>query len=123
MAGVTTVGFVGLGNMGWPMARNLAGAGFRLVVRDVDRERESRFADEHGAAVGDLARADVVVTMLPDDRVVRRALLDEGIADALRPGSVVVDMSSSNPRGTRALGEELVARGLALVDAPVSGGV
>jgi 3-hydroxyisobutyrate dehydrogenase len=117
------VGFVGLGNMGRPMVRNLAAAGFALVVCDLDREREASVAAEHGAAVGDFAPADVVVTMLPDDRAVRAALLDEGIADSLRPRAVVVDMSSSNPRGTRSLGEELAARRIALVDAPVSGGV
>jgi 3-hydroxyisobutyrate dehydrogenase len=120
---VTTVGFVGLGNMGRPMVRNLAAAGFALVVCDLDREREASVAAEHGAAVGDFAPADVVVTMLPDDRAVRAALLDEGIADSLRPGAVVVDMSSSNPRGTRSLGEALSAQQIALVDAPVSGGV
>ena len=60
--------------------------------------------------------------MLPDDRAVAAALLDGGVAEALSAGAVVVDMSSSNPVGTRALGEALPA-GVALVDAPVSGGV
>jgi 3-hydroxyisobutyrate dehydrogenase len=120
---VTTVGFVGLGNMGRPMAQNLARAGFALVVHDLDRERAAGFAAEHGCALGDFSPAEVVVTMLPDDRAVREAVLDGGVADALRPGSVVVDMSSSNPRGTRSLGDVLAGRGIALVDAPVSGGV
>lgn len=123
------VGFVGLGNMGWPMAHNLSAAGFALIVHDADQERSSRFASEHGAtaatAPSDFAPADVTVTMLPDDRAVADVALrwDAGIAAALAPGAVLVDMSSSNPVGTRALGEELLARQLELVDAPVSGGI
>jgi 3-hydroxyisobutyrate dehydrogenase len=123
------VGFVGLGKMGWPMARNLAQAGFELVVRDADAGLQQRFASEHGGVTAekpaDFAGCDVVVTMLPDDRNVRDALLDwdGGIASALAPPAVVVDMSSSNPRGTKATGAELAALGLPLVDAPVSGGV
>jgi 3-hydroxyisobutyrate dehydrogenase len=123
------VGFVGLGNMGWPMAHNLAAAGFALVVRDANPDVEKRFADEHGARVApsasDFADATVVVTMLPDERVVADAVLawDGGIAAALQRGAVVVDMSSSNPIGTQALAPQLAARGVALVDAPVSGGI
>jgi 3-hydroxyisobutyrate dehydrogenase len=122
-----TVGFVGLGRMGWPMAANLARAGYPLVVRDADRDVEARFADEFGGAsgrgAGAFASADVVITMLPDGRVVQDAILGDGIADALGRGAVVVDMSSSNPRDTRELGRELGHRSVALVDAPVSGGV
>jgi 3-hydroxyisobutyrate dehydrogenase len=120
------VGFVGLGNMGWLMAGNLARAGYPLVVRDADAERQRRFAAEHGAVAAEspeaFAAVQLVLTSLPDDRVVAQALLDEGIAAALPRGAVVVDMSSSNPTGTRALGERL-PEGVALVDAPVSGGV
>ena len=122
-----TVGFVGLGRMGWPMAANLARAGYALVVRDADRDVELRFADEHGAVSGReanaFASAGVVITMLPDGLVVQDAILGDGIADALSGGSVVVDMSSSSPRDTRELGDELGRRSIALVDAPVSGGV
>ena len=123
------VGFVGLGKMGWPMARNLVAAGFSLVVRDADPERQASFAGEHGCVAADTAHAfadtTVVVTMLPDDRTVREAMLDwdGGIGSSLSPGAVVVDMSSSNPVGTSELGERLAAMGIALVDAPVSGGV
>ena len=122
-----TVGFVGLGRMGWPMAANLARAGYPLVVRDADRDVEVRFADELGAASGQeagaFASAGVVITMLPDGRVVQDAILADGLADALGSGSVVVEMSSSSPRDTRELGRELGHRSVALVDAPVSGGV
>jgi 3-hydroxyisobutyrate dehydrogenase len=123
------VGFVGLGNMGWPMARNLVHAGHPLTVRDADADRQRRFAAEYGCAEArspaDFAGTAVVVTMLPDDRVVREAVMgwEGGIAAALPSGAVVVDMSSSNPIGTRELGERLARHGVALVDAPVSGGV
>jgi 3-hydroxyisobutyrate dehydrogenase len=123
------VGFVGLGNMGWPMAHNLAEAGLALVVRDANPDVQERFAAEHGApgaaAAADFADAEVVVTMLPDERVVADAVLtwDGGIAAALKPAAVVVDMSSSNPIGTKQLGRALAEREVELVDAPVSGGI
>jgi 3-hydroxyisobutyrate dehydrogenase len=113
---VTVVGFVGLGNMGTPMARNLVAAGFSLLVRDADPAR----AEEFGGNASSFATCDVVVTMLPNDAIVRAALVDGGIAAELAPSAVVVDMSSSNPTATKALG---VLLSVALVDAPVSGGV
>jgi 3-hydroxyisobutyrate dehydrogenase len=121
------VGFIGLGNMGWLMARNLHQAGRELVVHDLDSERTARFVDEFGgvAAAGpaDFAPVGVLVTMLPDGRAVAQALLEGGVAAALGAGAVVVDMSSSNPIDTRALGPKLADLGVALVDAPVSGGI
>jgi 3-hydroxyisobutyrate dehydrogenase len=123
------VGFIGLGNMGWPMAHNLADAGIHLVVRDALRERQQQFADDHdcraAVSAADFSAAAVTVTMLPDDQAVAEAVLrwDGGVASALAPGAVVVDMSSSNPVATRALGQELRARGIELIDAPVSGGI
>jgi 3-hydroxyisobutyrate dehydrogenase len=127
MAAAPTVGFVGLGNMGWPMAANIARGGLSLVVHDADAERAERFAAEHDGAVAasgpaSFAAVDVLVTMLPDDRVVASALIDGGIAAALPAGAVIADMSSSRPMGTRALAERL-PDGVRLVDAPVSGGV
>jgi 3-hydroxyisobutyrate dehydrogenase len=124
-----TVGFIGLGNMGWPMAANLVAGGCRVIVHDLDRARAARFAEEHAAtcaaAPADLADSSVIVTMLPTGVDVADALLDgaEAIGSALRTGTVVVDMSSADPVGTRVLGERLAALGVALVDAPVSGGV
>lgn len=122
-----TAGFVGLGNMGWPMARNLARAGHEVIARDADADRQKRFAAEHGCAAADepgaFADADAVITMLPTGGIVREVLLDWGLAASLRPGTVVVDMSSSEPTGTRELVRELARRRIALIDAPVSGGV
>jgi 3-hydroxyisobutyrate dehydrogenase len=123
-----TVGFVGLGNMGWPMAANLHAAGLALIVRDISEETQERFAAGHpGVTVArgapDFAPAAIVVTMLPDGMAVRDALLGEGIAAALRPGSIALDMSSSDPGQTVALASDLESLGIRVVDAPVSGGV
>jgi len=128
---IKTVGVVGLGNMGAPMAANLVRAGYTVLVFDIDVARAERAASEIGArAIADLEElgrsAEAVVTMLPTGRDVHQVLLEAqagALAAALRPGSVVIDMSSSDPVGTRALGSLLAARSLALVDAPVSGGV
>jgi 3-hydroxyisobutyrate dehydrogenase len=130
-AEIKTVGVIGIGNMGAPMAGNLARAGFSVVLFDIDSARAQRVAVEIGARAVDgldgLGHdADAIVTMLPTGRDVRNVLLEsEGgaLAAALAPRGVVVDMSSSDPVGTRELGAALSARGLALVDAPVSGGV
>ena len=122
------IGFVGLGAMGRPMAANIARAGHLPVVFDVDAAAAQRIAAEAPVRVAkgreDFATADVVVTMLPTGAIVREALIGpQGIAVALRSGTLVIDMSSSEPEGTRELGAALAARGIALVDAPVSGGV
>ena len=126
-----TVGFVGLGNMGRPMAACLARAGFEVIGYDADPLATEAFAAETGCPTAPTlaalaGAATVAVTMLPTGAIVRRVLLEEengALADGLGPGGLVVDMSSSEPVGTRALGEALAERGIALVDAPVSGGV
>jgi 3-hydroxyisobutyrate dehydrogenase len=115
--------------MGWPMARNLARAGMRTIVHDLDGERCARFVTEFGgsaaAGPGDFASVGVLVTMLPDAAAVAAATTEwqGGIATALAAGAVVVDMSSSSPLGTLALGRRLTPLGVGLVDAPVSGGI
>lgn len=129
MRSESVVGFVGVGNMGWPMASNLLRAGWQVIVYDQDEERREGFAVEHGcrsaAAPSDFADADYLVTMLPTGQIVRDVLLEwsGGIASSLGSGCLVIDMSSSDPSGTRELGGELTRRRLTLVDAPVSGGV
>jgi 3-hydroxyisobutyrate dehydrogenase len=112
---VTTVGFVGLGRMGQPMAANLAREGFAVRSFDLNGTGTCRSIAE--AATG----AEVLITMLPDGDAVREAVLEA--LPILPATAVVVDMSSSEPAGTRALGAALEARGIALVDAPVSGAV
>jgi len=123
-----TVGFVGLGNMGWPMARNLHAAGFGLVVHDIATARQERFVAEHPGAVAAaspdaFAAADIVVTMLPNGAVVREAMLGWGIGAALREGALLLEMSSSDPSDTLLLAAGLEPFGLRVADAPVSGGV
>jgi 3-hydroxyisobutyrate dehydrogenase len=124
---IRRVGFVGLGNMGGPMARNVARAGFELVLRDANAELQQSLAGELVATAAPdpspFAEADAVVTMLPTGAIVRDVVLDWGLADALRPGTPIVDMSSSVPTGTVELGAILAEKGIPLVDAPVSGGV
>ncbi len=125
-----TVGFVGLGNMGKPMAANLSRGGFRVLVHDILPGIAHKYADDHAGAVAvnstaDFASCDVIITMLPTGIDVANALLDSAdpIATHLKTGAVVVDMSSADPVGTRVLGQRLASIGIELVDAPVSGGV
>jgi 3-hydroxyisobutyrate dehydrogenase len=122
------VGFIGLGTMGWPMAANLIKAGYAVVVYDNNPQRCLQFCSEHSAAVngslGDVARQDVVVTMLPTGKIVNEVLtkVHEGeFLEHVRPGTLVIDMSSSEPTGTQLLGRLLAQQGVILVDAPVSG--
>jgi 3-hydroxyisobutyrate dehydrogenase len=110
---VKTIAFIGLGVMGQLMAANLAAAGFS--IQSYDKKKTGNRKSIAEAAQG----ADALITMLPDGDDVREAVLDA--LPALKVGAVVVDMSSSDPAGTRALGAALAAKGVAMVDAPVSG--
>jgi 3-hydroxyisobutyrate dehydrogenase len=122
---VTRVGFIGLGAMGGPMARNLAGAGFELAVFDVDKQRTRAAADDFGAhAMGSATEvatsADVLVVMVADAAQAQAVLLgDDGAAAALPEDAAVLLMSTV---GTEAVAA-LAAAGHPLLDAPVSGGV
>ncbi len=148
---IARVGVVGVGNMGAPMAGYLFDAGLEVRVADARSEAAHAFAERHPGAVvaaslAELAAwADAVLTMLPNGAIVRAVALgepDRGDAgsDPLAAGSdslaagwaareegaaaaLLLDMSSSAPTGTRALGAALAERGVAMVDAPVSGGV
>ncbi|WP_281690222.1 NAD(P)-dependent oxidoreductase [Pseudonocardia thermophila] len=116
------VGFVGLGRMGGPMSRRLAAAG--ITVRGHDAVPRPELSDvltlvDSAAEAG---QAPVVILMLPDSSVVE-SVVRGGLLAAMAPGSVLVDMSSSEPLRTRALAEEVAAHGAVLIDAPVSGGV
>src|ERR1700687_397841 len=129
MASKERIGFIGLGNMGAPMARRLVDAGYELVVTDAVPEAVERFAAgskcERAASPQSIGeRCPVVIPMLPNGQIVREVLLGaNGLAPRLAPGSVAIDMSSSSPIGTRELSADLATIGIALVDAPVSGGV
>jgi 3-hydroxyisobutyrate dehydrogenase len=121
-----SVAFIGVGAMGAPMAACIARAGHAVTVYDSSREHAMKAA-EYGcpvaAGLNDLAHADFVVTMLPTGQIVRDLYLGEGLAQRLKRGTIAIDMSSSNPTGTRELGAALTTYGITLLDAPVSGGV
>jgi len=128
------IGFIGIGAMGTPMAGNLARAGFRLTVYDIDPQRTRALAATHEIEVADNlaelgAACGIVITSLPDGKIVRKVLCGGNddfahcVASGLGPDSLVVDMSSSSPVGTRELGAVLAKRGIGFIDAPVSGGV
>jgi 2-hydroxy-3-oxopropionate reductase len=121
------IGFIGLGIMGKPMAMNLLRAGYPLVVYDIVDEPVAELVAagaERGASSADVARrSDVVITMLPNSPHVREAVLGPGgVAEGAAPGTIVVDMSSIAPLASRAIAAKLAARGVAMLDAPVSGG-
>jgi 3-hydroxyisobutyrate dehydrogenase len=123
---VRAVGFVGIGNMGWPMAANLVAAGFDVTVCDAVPGRAASFAADVGARpASDPAEAasgtDALVTMLPTSDHVARVVGEA--RPALSRGAIVVEMSSGVPSVTRVLAADLAGDGVALVDCPVSGGV
>lgn len=129
MAAINTIGFIGVGNMGNPMAANLLKAGFDVTVFDARPETAAAFVAQHGgraaATLAELAAGrDALVTMLPDDKIVRGVMLgSSGAAAAMKPGAVLIDMGTCDPTGTRSTAEALQKSGLLMVDAPVMGGV
>jgi 3-hydroxyisobutyrate dehydrogenase len=127
---MTKVGFIGIGTMGWPMAANLARAGFAVMVGDTDPERTGAFCAQHATlavssgSLAEITGCEVVITMLPTGRIVADVLLnaeDGAFLATAAPGLVVIDMSSSEPEGTKALAATLGEHGIVLLDAPVSG--
>lgn len=121
------IGLLGIGAMGAPMAANLARAGYRLVLGDRNVDAARRAAPD-GATIAETADAfgavDILITMLPDGGIVRDALIGpDGVAPALRRGTLVIDMSSSDPAIYPALAGALDEAGIGLIDAPVSGNV
>lgn len=122
-----TVGFIGLGIMGKPMAHNLLKAGFPLVVLNRHQEVTDEFVaagSASGARPRDIAAAcDVLITMLPGSPEVEEVLLGlGGVIDGARTGLIVIDMSTISPVVTKALASRLAERGISMLDAPVSGG-
>ena len=123
------VGFIGIGNMGAPMAAHLIAAGFEVTVYDIKPEAVSIFVERHGGKAADSVEAlaaacEAVITMLPNDKIVREVILGEGgAAGTLEKDAIVIDMSTSDPVATRALAEALRPRGIHVIDAPVMGGV
>lgn len=125
--GFERVGFIGLGRMGRPMARNLLRAGYRLVVYDRLPEAMAPLVEagaEPAPSPASVGRAcDLVVTMLPGDpEVLEVCTGSEGVFRGLRPGGILVDMGTNHPETARTLAREAAAVGAHFLDAPVSGG-
>lgn len=124
-----TIGFIGLGSMGKPMAKCLLQAGYSLAVYDTDKQSVATISENANAAAAatpaDVATlSTIIITMLPTSAIVEQVLVGkDGVFSTMQPGSVIVDMSSGAPIATRALAELAQERGSELVDAPVSGGV
>jgi 3-hydroxyisobutyrate dehydrogenase-like beta-hydroxyacid dehydrogenase len=118
------VGFIGLGTMGGPMARNILNKGHRLIVTDVQRAAVSALTTAGATAAATprevAAGSEIVITMLPDAPDVERvALGPEGIVDGIRPGAIYIDMSTIDPETTRKVGAAIARKGAAMVDSPV----
>src|SRR5919202_5248579 len=122
------VGFIGLGIMGGPMARNLMGSGYELVLYSRTREKAEELAADRAAEAADNPRevagaCDVVITMLPDSPEVAEVLAGEdGVLEGIEEGSLLIDMSTISPVVTRELAAKAKQRGASMLDAPVSGG-
>ena len=125
-----SIAFIGLGQMGAPMARNLLKAGCTVRGHDRDTQVAQHFTGSSGfdwyASAADAAQgADFVILMLPDSAIVDAVLWDgdSALARVMQPGALVIDMSSSDPMHSRENAQRLKAQGLGFIDAPVSGGV
>lgn len=118
------IGFIGLGRMGRPMASNLRPRDFDLIVHDVNAEAMTALAALGAATAVSVAevaaRADVIITMLPNSAIVAQVIQGaEGVLSAARPGSLVMDMSTVDPQTTDAVAADCARRGIGFVDAPV----
>ena len=121
------IGFIGLGIMGKPMSKNLLKAGYPLVVYDIVAaavDEVVKAGAEKGTSPKDVAsKADAVITMLPNSPHVKEVVLGkDGIIETMRPGSILIDMSSIAPLVSREVAAELAAKKIRMLDAPVSGG-
>ena len=124
---VPRIGFIGLGIMGMPMARNLMKAGFPLTVHNRSQAKVEDLVKEgarRAASPREVASAtDIVITMLPNSPDVELVALGaSGIRQGVRAGQLFIDMSTINPIISQKIGKELAPLGVAMVDAPVSGG-
>ena len=121
------IGFVGLGIMGKPMARNLMKAGYELTVYDIVGEAVEELATEGATAASSSSevaeKTDKIITMLPDSADSERAILGPGgVLEGARPNSVIIDMSSIAPSMSQKIFAECATKGVEMLDAPVSGG-
>jgi 2-hydroxy-3-oxopropionate reductase len=121
------IGFIGLGIMGKPMSKNLLRAGYPLLIYDIvpaALEEIVRAGAEKATSPKDVAaKTDVIITMLPNSPHVKEVVLGKnGIIEAARPGSILIDMSSIAPLVSREIAAKLAEKEIRMLDAPVSGG-
>ncbi len=121
------VGFIGLGIMGRPMAKNVLKGGFSVTVFDLNKGAVDDLVSCGGTAASSVAEvassSDVIITMLPNSPHVKTVALGQGgILDNAKPGTTLIDMSSIAPTVSREVGVELEKKGIDMLDAPVSGG-
>lgn len=121
------IGFIGLGIMGKPMAKNLLKAGYELVVFDINQDAVTELVSA-GAASAPTSRevaqqSEVIITMLPNSPHVKTAILGEnGVLEGAKPGLVLIDMSSIAPLASQEIAAAVAKKGVEMLDAPVSGG-
>lgn len=129
MSNKPTIGFIGLGKMGWPMASRVSAAGYRLVLMDADQKLADSLAKDLGAEAAINAKAlaqkaSIIITILPNSQIVQAVLEgDNGLLAGLQAGAIIVDMTSGVPSATKSFAQLAANAGGHLVDAPVSGGV
>ncbi len=121
------IGFIGIGIMGLPMARNLLKAGYPLIAYDVNKEALAKLVSDgaqEGTSCAQVAQnCDVIITMLPNSPDVQKAVLEGGgILEGVRRGQILIDMSSIAPLVSQSLAKSLADKGVDMLDAPVSGG-
>lgn len=126
--GAPTIGFVGLGNMGTPMCERLVAHGYHVDAFDIDPSRIAVLAQAGAQAAGSLSElgglCDVVLLSLPNSEIIEEVVLGPGgLENSMHQGCALIDLSSAQPASTRRIARALAARGIAMLDAPVSGGV
>ena len=121
---IEKIGFIGLGAMGGPMARNIMKAGYSLAVYDISEDAVKSLAGEGAAPCSTCAEtadgADVIITMVPDSRQVEQVILGPGgVLETAKEGSIIIDMSTIDPEVTRKVAVKVAEKGVRMIDAPV----
>ena len=122
---MTSIGFIGLGTMGGPMALNIVKGGYKVKGFDIDETLVKYHSENNGIVAKTASEAaldtDILFTMLPNSDHVKSALFDEnGAIENLKNGSIVIDMSTINPIETDGIREKLKEKGIAMIDAPIA---
>ena len=121
---MTSIGFIGLGTMGGPMALNIVKGGYKVKGFDIDETLVKYHSENSGIVAKTASEAaldtDILFTMLPNSDHVKSALFDKnGAIESLKKGSIVIDMSTINPIETDGIREKLKEKGISMIDAPI----